>query len=369
MLNYDQKFSYGDIGIVPCVTSDIDSRSEVFPFRNVEGSEVLPIFTAPMSTVVCPKNFDKFKEHRITPIMPRNESFDLRMSYMERGEWVALSLNEFIGTFVHDTFVPTNTPHVLIDIANGHMDKLYEAVKTAKSKLDGNIIIMVGNIANPWTYKTVWECGADYVRVGIGAGSGCITSSNTGIHYPMVSLLDDISSIKKHIRENESLASRPLPKIVADGGIRNYDDVIKAIAMGADFVMIGGLFASLIESASRAFVIDDEGNETYLDTELLNEEYGSFRYGELVFDKVYKSFYGMASRLGQIDLMGSKTKTSEGCVKNIEVSTSLEKWCENMESYLRSAMSYTGSKTLDDFNWANVSCIVLSPIAKSAFNA
>ena len=88
----------------------------------------------------------------------------------------------------------------------------------------------------------------DFIRVGIGGGSGCITTSNVSTHYPQASLIDECYNIKKQLLlETEDI----LPKIIADGGIRNYDHVIKALALGADYVMIGSLFAQCIESAGE----------------------------------------------------------------------------------------------------------------------
>ena len=76
----------------------------------------------------------------------------------------------------------------------------------------------------------------------------CITTSNVSIHYPQASLIDECYNIKKQLLlETEDI----LPKIIADGGIRNYDHVIKALALGADYVMIGSLFAQCIESAGE----------------------------------------------------------------------------------------------------------------------
>ena len=153
----------------------------------------------------------------------------------------------------------------------------------------------------------------DYVRCGIGAGAGCITSSNTGVHYPMASLINDCYRLKTPYS----------PKIIADGGIRNYSDVIKALALGADYVMIGSLFAQCEESA---------GEKVEIST------------GECCVN-----FYGMASAEGQIAINGEKTKTAEGISVLLPVKYKLGKWSQNMKHYLRSAMSYCNAHTLLDF--------------------
>lgn len=330
MLDTNLKYSYNDITIKPAVISKIKHRRECNPFCG----ENLPIFTAPMSTVVDTYNFEVFKENKIIPILPRNINIYIRKEYLLKGEWVAFGLDEFNDTFLIDSLDPSMHYKVCIDIANGHMKKLLDIIKKAKKKYP-NLVIMTGNIANPETIRAYIDAKVDFVRLGIGAGNGCITTSNTGIHYPMASLINDTVTYLKNNLKSKSI------KIIADGGIRNYSDVIKALALGADYVMIGGLFAQCEESCG----------------EVIEKRDG----------KLFHQFYGMASAKGQIDLQGVKTKTSEGICKEIEITTTLPQWTDNMTSYLRSAMSYTGSTTLTDFANNSV-CMVISNNTRESVN-
>lgn len=198
----------------------------------------------------------------------------------------------------------------------------------------------------------------------------CITSSNTGIHFPMASLIEETYEIKKKL-EN---AGENTPFIIADGGIRNYSDVIKALVLGADYVMIGGMFSSLIESAAKTFTYDKEHNIVSFDPleKDVIREFGDGLFdvndGEHILNELYKVFYGMASREGQIDLNGEKTKTSEGIMKILPVTTNINKWTENMMDYLRSAMSYTNVNNIKDFNPFNVRVNVISNNTKNSIN-
>lgn len=394
-------YSYNDLTIIPSIISDINSRSECNPFVD-DINNLLPIFTAPMASVVNEDNLDVFIKNGITPIIPRNIDIESRKYLINKQHWVALSLKEFEDLFINnaqDRQVDSSAHYfICVDIANGHMHSLYTKCVLAKqlsNKLGYELTIMTGNIANPDTYN--WICNfnmqskirvIDFIRVGIGGGSGCITTSNTSTHYPQASLIDECYNIKKQLlleTEDEDIDEDILPKIIADGGIRNYDHVIKALALGADYVMIGSLFAQCIESAGektnktlmsqiplrfpieryKDFEIDSEGNwaayytnEYIIDSvelcqfgssiEKYNEQVASFKKKQFI-GPIDVKFFGMASSDGQKSISGKKTKTAEGITKYLPVKFTLKGWVDNMISYLRSAMSYTDCHNLNEF--------------------
>ena len=263
MIKEKMKYGYNDLCLEPCVVSNIKSRSECNPYY---GLSELPIFASPMSAIVNVENFNLWERNGITPILPRNIDYNIRYDFLRQGKWVALSLSEFEDIFINnDNFVKESNliPHVLIDVANGHMKHLINICKKVKKCWGDNIVLMAGNIANPDTYREYCDAGIDYVRCSIGSGSCCTTASNTAVHYPIASLIDEINTIKEtrkliYGETNDIFYT----KVIADGGIRNFSDVIKALALGADYVMIGGLFASFIESAG---VIAEGDNYIKLD--------------------------------------------------------------------------------------------------------
>lgn len=198
----------------------------------------------------------------------------------------------------------------------------------------------------------------------------CITSTQTGVHYPIASLINETYQLKKKLEH----AGEWTPLIIADGGIRNYSDVIKAIGiLGADYVMIGSVFASLIESAAPTFYYQNDGKSI---TEINPFEHkidaypdGTFDIDEEhIIDNLHKVFYGMASRRGQEDINGEKKKTSEGIQKILPATTNLRKWSENMVAYMQSIMSYTNCYYIDDFNPENVDGIIISNQTKESIN-
>lgn len=359
LVNKELKYSYNDVSIVPAYVSTIKHRSECNPFLD---NGKLPIFTAPMSTVVGVDNFDLFESNHINAILPRNIDLETRIEYAKNGKWVAFSLAEFDELFTSrlniDIFSNDNIKHILIDVANGHMMSIYESTLKAKNIFGDTIEIMVGNIANPASYRLAYEYGVSYIRVSIGSGQGCITSSNTGIHFPNASLISETFNVKKEISQTQNVPMENLPKIIADGGIRNYSDVIKALALGADFVMIGGLFASLVESSGTLFYYDENKKIHIIDDKFsIKEQEGVFfniNDDTILYNDMYKVFYGMASKRGQLDINGEKTKTSEGVTKHLKVTTNMDKWVDNMASYLRSAMSYTNTRKVQNLNEATV---------------
>ena len=184
----------------------------------------------------------------------------------------------------------------------------------------------------------------------------CITSSNTAIHMPMASLVDETVSVKRTLEEK---GYDKLPKIIADGGIRNYSDIIKALALGADYVMVGGLFSRMLESAAPKLCDSHDWHSnvplhiTLSDLENIHKNgsswIGFYRGNKINLGELKINFYGMASKDGQIAMSGKKSKTSEGRSEIMYVAYTMKGWVENMTDYLRSAMSYVGAHTLDEF--------------------
>jgi IMP dehydrogenase/GMP reductase len=372
------KYSYNDIMVKPAVLSTIEHRAECNPF---DENGMLPLFTAPMDSVVGIDNFALFEKNGIIPILPRTEDIKDRLSFIHQGKWAALSLDEFERYFTKSVDSKNGSPlmHVLIDIANGHVARLYDAVRAAKGIYRNALVVMVGNIANPETYRVCVESKVDYVRCSIGTGAGCITCSNTSIGYPIASLISEIRDIKNEYIAKGISSERDLPNIIADGGIRGYSDVIKALSLGADYVMIGSVFSMMLESAAYKMMDRSIGHKS-LHLKFPIERYENLRcengfwkgdYTDEFVDKMKSSghkvekynhdigileakFYGMASKAGQIAMKGKKVHTSEGIEKTLPVTYTIATWVENMIDYLRSAMSYTNSRTLEELKKAEV---------------
>lgn len=312
-------YDLDDLTIIPSVISSIEHRKECNCYIN----NSLPLFTAPMNCVINTENTHKFEQLGINVIIPQGVPLQKRLELCTT-YFIAVNLSEFENEILTLNLEDREQIKICVDIANGHMQKLLDLCKQAKTKFGSHIKLMAGNIANPLTYLKYANVGIDYVRVSIGNGGACLTSVQTGINYPMGSLLAVIKMIKDELGPSA-------PYIVADGGFNSYSRIIKALALGADYVMCGKIFAQSMEACGPTTRI---GN------------------------KIFRDYYGMSTKRAQKELGKVKLHTSEGIDKKVEVLYNLSTWVENFIDYLQSAMSYCNSLDLKTFQQS-----VLQPIS------
>jgi IMP dehydrogenase/GMP reductase len=359
MIRSTYQYDFDDLLIEPVPESGINSRTEINPYDDIG---FLPLMTAPMDTVVGKENYLKFYEQRIHTVLPRTvDAYNGYVSY-EPGKWRSYSLEQFEQVFLQNgikNIHHQNPMYALIDVANGHMVRVTKLIDTAKQKYGRMLQIMGGNIAHPRTLMAMDKVGVDYVRIGIGNGGGCLTTQQTGIGYAIASLIDECCLVK---RTHELKV-----KIIADGGMQKYSDIIKALALGADYVMVGNMFNKALESASENVIhVGNAYYKTYeqyvkdtafvKDDVLMNSIVAAALFKkpksleELMRDGVlYKKFRGMSTKEVQQEWGNNKLKTSEGIVRYQQVEYTLATWTQNFIDYLRSAMSYCDARTLKEF--------------------
>ena len=158
----------------------------------------------------------------------------------------------------HDTLeraaalVEAGVDAIVIDTAHGHTKGVVEKLKDVKTKYP-DLEVIVGNIATPEAAKYLVDAGADAVKVGIGPGSICTTRIIAGVGVPQLTAVNDVA---------QALEGTGVP-VIADGGIRYTGDIVKAIAAGADTVMVGSMFAGVEESPGETIIYQGRKFKTY----------------------------------------------------------------------------------------------------------
>jgi IMP dehydrogenase len=345
-------YSLDEICLIPTAVSKIEHRGDVNVFTNKNN---YPIFTAPMASIVDELNIEVLKYNKLNVIVPRSVAWEKRLEYLQAGEWVAVGFKE--AQYIYENlelqhFTVDKTIRLCIDQANGHMESLLKLCRDLKLRFGTNIKIMTGNIANPYAYREYAKVGVDYVRAGIGGGNVCTTSVQTGIHYPMGSLLIKLNEERDYVKKSIELGARYMstPKIIADGGFKRIDQCVKALALGADFVMLGEILAKSEEACGQ---IVSERN----------------KYG-------FKSreYFGMSTERAQtlvndaslFKIDNFTPKHSEGQIKTVDVEYNLSDWFGDFEHALKSSMSYAGARLLKEYigkvNWDN-----MTPVTYNAY--
>lgn len=151
-----------------------------------------------------------------------------------------------------DALVEAGVDAIVIDTAHGHTEGVVVKLKEVKAKYP-ELDVIVGNIATPEAARFLVDAGADAVKVGIGPGSICTTRVIAGVGVPQLTAVNDVA------RELEGTG---VP-VIADGGIRYTGDIVKAIAAGADTVMVGSMFAGVEESPGETIIYQGRKFKTY----------------------------------------------------------------------------------------------------------
>lgn len=196
-----------------------------------------------------------------------------------------------------------------VDVAHAHAKYVGKTLKDLRQLL-GSRCIMAGNVATYAGADYLVSCGADIVKVGIGGGSVCSTRIKTGFGIPMLTCIQDCARIDR--------------SIVADGGMRTSGDIVKAIAFGADFVMIGGMLAGSAPTPGEV-ITKDNGIKV-------------------------KQYRGMASQEAQEAFLGEmhEWKTAEGVAAEVAYHENQDAIIADIVGGLRSGLTYAGADTLHE---------------------
>lgn len=212
-----------------------------------------------------------------------------------------------------------------VDVAHAHAKYVGKTLKSLRQIL-GSRCIMAGNVATYAGADYLASCGADIIKAGIGGGSVCSTRIKTGFGIPMLTCIQDCA------RSDRS--------IVADGGIRTSGDIVKALAFGADFVMIGGMLAGT-ESTPGKVVTKEDGSKI-------------------------KYYRGMASREAQEDFLGQmhEWKTAEGVSTEVPYHPHQENIVGDIIGGLRSGLTYAGADSISELQ-RKLNFVIVTPAGRT----
>lgn len=220
-----------------------------------------------------------------------------------------------------------------VDIANGYIPKLADFVKEVREKFP-DLLIMVGNVVTGDMTQDLILSGADIIKVGIGPGSVCTTRKLTGVGRPQLSAILECADAAHGVRG----------LVCSDGGCTCAGDVAKAFGAGADFVMLGGMFAGTDEASGE--LIEKTVQTCELDMTSPNPQSCTL----ITKKEKYKQFYGMSSQLAQEKHFGGMAcyRASEGKVVEVAYKGSVESVIQEILGGVRSTMSYIGASRLKD---------------------
>jgi len=307
--------SFDDVLLVPQY-SDIESRKSLSTSNQLDDNITLglPIISSPMDTVTEVDMAFAMDTHGGLGIIHRYNTVNDQARLVKKAKLkgmdnvgVAIGVT---GDFLEraQALVEEGANVLCIDVAHGHHSMVERAIQSLKSVFGDSLHIMAGNVATGEGAKDLANWGADSVRVGIGGGSICSTRLVSGHGVPTFQTIIDCVEY-----------GCPVP-IIADGGIKTSGDIVKALAAGADFVMLGSMLAGTDQSPGQVF---DNGNKKY---------------------KVYR---GMASSEAQVNWRG-KTSTPEGISTTIPYKGDVNAILGDLKGGIQSGMSYSGARTVRD---------------------
>jgi GMP reductase len=310
------KLDFKDVLITPKTFSHIRTRKEVcdkvrYHFKSSNRTwKGVPIFASNMDSIGTLKMYGKLHEHEVVTCFHKNlnkklleNDYDLDKNLYSISTGINTDDIEILKE-VMDKYKPK---FLCIDVANGYMMKFLNTVNCLKSMYPDTIII-AGNIVTPEILPELSIAGIDIIKLGIGSGSVCTTRIKTGIGYPQLSsILDCYETAQKYDI-----------KIMSDGGIQTPGDICKAYAAGADFVMLGSMFAGHKDTSEQ--IINSNGCE-------------------------YAEFYGMSSQKANNIYNGGlqNYKTAEGKRVMVKLKDSVDDTVEDILGGIRSCCAYVGA--------------------------
>ena len=320
-----EALTFDDILMLPRYSNILPANTNISLDLTNKIKLKVPFFSSAMDTVTESNMAIAMAKAGGIGIIHRNFEIKKQSNEIKKVKKKRLLVGAAIGTNREDldrakSLLANGVDIIVIDTAHGHSEKVLNVLSKLK-KINSKIPICVGNVATGEAAKKLYNCGADIIKVGIGPGSICTTRMVAGIGVPQISAIIEVKKVlnKKKI------------KIISDGGIKFSGDIAKALAAGADAIMMGSIFAGTDESPGKKFKVKE---------------------------KIYKQYRGMgsigamssgsANRYFQKNYKDKSKFVPEGVEGRVEYKGSVSKIIYQLQGGLRSSMGYIGAKNLNE---------------------
>ena len=326
MVAIKEALTFDDVLLLPRYSSILPATTNISLHLTNKITLKVPFISSAMDTVTESKMAIAIAKEGGLGIIHRNLDIKNQSREVKKVKNKKYLVGAAIGTNKEDfdrarSLVAHGVDLIVIDTAHGHSEKVLRTLTNIK-KIIKKVPICVGNIATGEAAKKLYNSGADIIKVGIGPGSICTTRMVAGVGVPQISA---IMEVKKALNKKKI-------KIISDGGIKFSGDIAKALAAGADAIMMGSIFAGTEESPGKKFKFNG---------------------------KIYKQYRGMgsigamsagsANRYFQKNFKDKSKFVPEGVEGRVEYKGKVSKIIYQLQGGLRSSMGYIGAKNLERY--------------------
>ena len=327
MVTIKEALTFDDVLMLPRFSSILPSNTDISLKLTNNIKLKVPFLSSAMDTVTESSMAVAMAQEGGIGVIHRNLNIQKQSLEVKKVKNKNLLVGAAVGTNKEDierakALIDNGADLIVIDTAHGHSEKVLKILSKLK-KIKSKIPFCVGNIATGEAAKKLYNSGADIIKVGIGPGSICTTRMVAGIGVPQISAILDV---KKTLNKKDI-------KIISDGGIKFSGDIAKALAAGADAIMMGSIFAGTDESPGKKFKSDG---------------------------KIFKQYRGMgsigamsagsANRYFQSNFKDKSKFVPEGVEGRVEYKGKVSKIIYQLQGGLRSSMGYIGAKSLKEIN-------------------
>ena len=325
MVTIKEALTFDDVLMLPRYSNILPVNTNISLNLTKKIKLKVPFLSSAMDTVTESKMATAMANAGGIGVIHRNLKIKKQSNEIKIVKRQKLLVGAAVGTSIEDldrtrSLLDNGVDLIVIDTAHGHSSKVLKILSKIK-KLSNKTPICVGNIATGEAGKKLYNEGADIIKVGIGPGSICTTRMVAGIGVPQISAIIDV---KKTLNKKNV-------KIISDGGIKFSGDIAKALAAGADAIMMGSIFAGTDESPGKKFRFKGKTYKQYR---------GMGSIGAMSS--------GSASRYFQKNYKDKSKFVPEGVEGRVEFKGSVSKIIYQLQGGLRSSMGYIGANNLNE---------------------